>query len=251
LSPVILGIVVLLCLTGGVVAGVWLRGALKEHLDDDSRHLIEISLGIIGTMAGIVLGLLLASATSSWNTLENEVTATSANVLQLDRILSRYGPDAEPARATLRWDIAQAIRNVWPRDAQAIAPGDRPRRVSNVDLLGQVAALVPRTERQRTLKPEAVKATIALGQVRWLLVEQVGSSISTPLLVLLIFWFTAVFMGLGLLAPTNKVVLVTMALSVLAITSAVFIMIALYDPFRGVLQISSASLREALVMLGH
>jgi hypothetical protein len=247
-----IGLLTFVCLFAGVFVGISLRRALPERrLNEESRHVIEISLGIIGTMAGVVLGLLLASATGSRDNLENQVKATAAGVLQLDRILSRYGTGADPARATLRFDIAQAIRSAWPQDARATDPSDNPQRVSNVDLLGQIAALVPQTERQRTLKPAAVSAAIALGQVRWLIVEQVGSAVSTPLLVLLIFWFTATFTGLGLLAPLNRVVLFTMGLSVISISSAVFIMIALYEPFRGVLEISSAPLHEALKLLAH
>jgi hypothetical protein len=247
-----IGLLTFACLFAGIFVGISLRRALPERrLGEESRHVIEISLGIIGTMAGVVLGLLLASATGSRDNLENEVKATSANVLQLDRILSRYGAGADAARATLRYDIAEAIRGAWPQDARYTDPADNPPRVSDVDLLGQIASLVPQTERQRTLKPEAVKAAIALGQVRWLLVEQVGSSVSAPLLALLIFWFSATFIGLGLLAPMNRIVLFTMGLSVVSISSAVFIMIALYQPFRGVLEISSAPLHEALKLLGQ
>ena len=89
-----------------------------------------------------------------------------------------------------------------------------------------------------------------LAQTRWLMFEQTAASISVPLLVLLIFWFTITFIGFGLFSPWNTTVMIALALCALAVSGAVFIMIEMYSPFQGLMQISSEPLRDALAHLG-
>jgi hypothetical protein len=75
-------VVVFACLFGGALLGIALRGALpKHHLSDDSKHLLEVGIGIIGTIAGLVLGLLVGSASGSFNAQRNEVVDVSAKTL--------------------------------------------------------------------------------------------------------------------------------------------------------------------------
>jgi hypothetical protein len=49
-----------------------------------------------------------------------------------------------------------------------------------------VEGLSPQNEVQRSIKVQAQKMSIDLGETRWLLFEQAGSSIPMPFLVLLI-----------------------------------------------------------------
>ena len=101
------------------------------------------------------------------------------------------------------------------------------------------------------LKREAFSLVVSVAELRWLMFEQSASSISYPLLALLVFWFTITFTGFGIFAPSNVTVSVAFALCALAVAGAVFIALAMYSPFQGLLQISSAPLRDALAQLGH
>jgi hypothetical protein len=101
------------------------------------------------------------------------------------------------------------------------------------------------------LKNQIVSLTISIAGLRWLMYEQAGSSVSMPLLALLVFWFTVTFIGFGIFAPLNPTVTIGFGLCALAVSGAVFITLAMYSPFEGLLQISSAPLREALANLGH
>jgi hypothetical protein len=84
-----------------------------------------------------------------------------------------------------------------------------------------------------------------------LMYEQGDSSISTPFLVLLIFWFTITFIGFGLFSPANATVVVALALAAIAVSGAIFITLEMFSPFQGLVQISSAPLREALALMGR
>jgi hypothetical protein len=228
-----------------------LRNALPDHhLSSDSRHVLEIGLGIIGTMAGLVLGLLVASATGSYNAQRNELLDLSSKAVLLDRILAHYGPDASASRAALRVAAQQMLIRVWPQENSSRAQLD-PLAGRGEVVLDKIEDLAPASDRQRSLKPEAIGLAINLAEVRWLMFEQTGSSISPPLLVLLIFWFTITFIGFGLFSPSNTTVVVALGLCALAVSGAIFVTLEMYTPFQGLVQISSLPLREALAHLGR
>jgi hypothetical protein len=46
-------------------------------------------MGVVGTLTALVLGLLVATANTSFNATNQEVTLIAANVIQLDRLLRR------------------------------------------------------------------------------------------------------------------------------------------------------------------
>ena len=50
-------------------------------------------MGLVGTMAALVLSLLIASAKGFYDTQSSELTDMSAKVVLLDRILAHYGPE--------------------------------------------------------------------------------------------------------------------------------------------------------------
>lgn len=228
-----------------------LRAALPgHHLSDDSRHLIEICLGIVGTMAGLVLGLLVASATATYNAQRDELLDVSGKVVLLDRLLAHYGPEAEPARTTLRAVVGQAIVRIWP-ETTSIAPQMDPLKVHGELFLDQLESLEPSNDRQRSLKPAAIALAMSVAQTRWLMYAQTEQMISPLLVILLVFWFSITFVGFGVFSPPNATVLVALGLCALAVSGAIFLTLEMYTPFQGLVQLSSAPLRDALAHLGR
>jgi hypothetical protein len=243
--------VVFACLYGAAMLGMALRKRLPDHhVSDDSRKLLEVSLGIVGTMSGLVLGLLVAAATTAYNEQHNELLDGASRVVLLDRILAHYGPQTNPARLTLRSAVQRTLSDYWPQEATDVAQLD-PTKLHAEVILDQIEDLTPTSDVQRSLKSEAIGIAISISQLRWLMFEQTGSSISTPLLTLLVFWFSITFLGFGIFAPQNATVFVSLGLCALAVSGAVFLMFEMYQPFQGLLQLSSAPLREALAHLGR
>ena len=80
-----------------------LRTALPaRHLRDESREVVKLGIGLVGTMAALVLGLLGASAKSSYDAQSTEMTQMSANIIFLDRVLAHYGPETQEELELLR-----------------------------------------------------------------------------------------------------------------------------------------------------
>jgi hypothetical protein len=249
-STIAVGIIAFACLFGGASLGMILRKRLPDrHLNEDSRHLLGLALGVVGTMAGLVLGLLVASATNTYNTQRSELLDAASKVITLDHILAHYGSASTPARQVLREAVQTAVTRMWSHESGAHLP---PTALMGPEgVVDQVESLVPKNDEQRSLKSEAVGLTIDLAQTRWLMYEQSDSAVSMPLLVLLIFWFTITFIGFGLFAPTNTTVVVALGLCALAVSGAIFITLEMFSPFRGLVQLSSAPLREALALMGR
>ena len=82
-------------------------------------------------------------------------------------------------------------------------------------------------------------------------IEQEASSVSKPILVILVFWLTAIFISFGLFAPRNTTVMTSLFVAGLAVSGAIFLIMEMYEPFAGLIEISSAPLRATLTQLGQ
>lgn len=75
---------------GGAFIGAWLRRRLPEHhLGDATKDIVRLGTGLLGTLSALVLGLLIASANSSYDTQSTYVRRLTANLILLDEILAQ------------------------------------------------------------------------------------------------------------------------------------------------------------------
>jgi hypothetical protein len=252
MSPTVIGLSVFACVFGGALLGMALRRiAPDHHLDSKSQEVVKLGVGVIATMAALVLGLLIASAKTSFDNQNNALTEMSAKVILLDRILAHYGPrETKEIRDSLRAVVVRTIDQTWTADGSS-SPRTEMAVSGTEGLYEQVQALSPQNDAQRTLQSQALSLMVDIGHTRWLMAEQQKSSVPTAFLVVLVLWLAFMFGTFGLFAPYNATVLVTMLLCALSISAAIFLILELYSPFHGVIQLSSAPLRYALAHLGQ
>lgn len=249
MSPVVTSLIVFACVFGGALLGVALRAVLPpHHLSPESRNVLTMSMGVVGTMAAIVLGLLIASAQGSYELQRNEVTEISAKVVLLDHILAHYGPETKEARDLLRGAMVETLDRMWPK-RNSTSSTSEPKGGDAV--YEQILELSPKDDSQRALKVQALNTAFELGRTRWLLYEQGSNSVSMPLLVVVVFWLTVILISFGLFSPPNGTVVSTLFVTALSVSGAIFLILELYQPFQGLIQLSSAPLRSALVHLGQ
>jgi hypothetical protein len=250
MSSVAISLIVFVSVFGGALLGIFLRGVLPpHHLSAGSKDIVRLGMGLVGTMAALVLGLLVASAKSSFDSLSNELTQFSANVVFLDRVLAHYGPEAREARGQLRSAVARTAGLVWPKDRSA-RPGLEPV-TANESAFESIQQLSPKDNTQRTLQKQAVKITDQLLRTRWLMYEQDASPVPLPMMVVLILWLTIIFVSFGLFAPRNGTVIASLCVAALSVSCAILLILEMYQPFEGIIQISSAPLYTALAHLGR
>jgi hypothetical protein len=96
MKDIAIRLIVLACTFGSALLGMLLRGVLPQpHLSADSKDTVRLGMGMVGTMAALVLGLLVASAKNFYDTQSSDLTQLSANVVLLDRVLAHYGPETK------------------------------------------------------------------------------------------------------------------------------------------------------------
>jgi hypothetical protein len=249
MNPLEVSAIIFLLIFGGAMLGMWLRGVLpQDHFDADTKDLVKLGVGLIGTMAALLLGLLVASAKSSYDTRNNELQQMAANVILLDRVLAHYGPATSEVRSLVKIAIARMIDQVWSKDGKQ----DSVPWQGGANLVyDKIQELVPRSDGQRALQSQAESILVNFGQERLLLFAQSGSSISTPFLVVVVFWLTVLFISFGLFAPRNGTAIATLLVAAISVAGALFLILELDQPFSGLIQIPSAPLRNALMALGH
>jgi hypothetical protein len=249
-TPIELSIVIFGCVFGSALVGMWLATVIPErHLSAETRDLVKLGVGLIGTMAALVLGLLVTSTKSSYDTRCNELTQIAANTILLDRTLAHYGVESSQIRGMLKITVARTIDQIWPKDGTG--PGGFDASTDREVILDKIQELTPRTDTQRVLQAQAVSVAFNLGQMRWLLFEQNGSAITTPFLVVVVFWLSILFASLGLFAPRNTTAFITLLVSAMAVAGAMFLVLELDGPFTGMIKLSDAPLRNVLAVLGR
>lgn len=251
MSALAIGGIVFAVVFGAALLGAYARVRLpSHHLSPDSKSIVNLGMGLIGTMAALVLSLLISSAKSSYDTRAAELTQMSADVVLLDRVLAHYGPETKQAREVLRRAVAQMLERIWPDDhAQpvVIAPSGE-----SEDLYDRIQALSPHDERQRSLQTQALAIGLNLGHTRWMLVAQSHSSIPLPFLVVLVLWLAVILASFGLFAPPNNATVITALLvCALAFSSAILLILELDEPYRGFIRLADTPLRNALAQLGR
>lgn len=255
LAPLI-SLIAFAAIMAGVFIGASLRRVLpKTHLGEDSKDMAKIGAGFIATLVALVLGLLIASSKSSFDTKVDEVERSSAKIILLDRQLRQYGDQTRAVRELLREVLVSRHRITWVESEAQAAGRARaprmPRQLGIEQLRGEIVALVASSEEQRALRTSALAAVDDLMQVQWLLIEQSTAAISTPMLVVMIIWLVVVAGCLAVYAPRNGTVLGVAVLCALSASGAVFLIVEMYEPFGGFISISDAPIRIAISYLSQ
>ena len=241
--------VVFACVFGGAMLGMYMPNVLPEaHLSDRSKDVVKLGMGLVATLSALVLGLLISSAKNSFDAQSTELTQSSAQVVLLDRVLAHYGPETEKARDALRTSVVSAIDRMWTKTRRT--KFEPPARGNEV-LLDLLQNLAPRDDNQRALKAQALTIAFAVGETRWLQYAQMNNSIPSPILIILVGWLMALFFSFGLFAPRNGTVIASLFVAALSVSAAVFLIVELYSPYGGLIEVSSAPLRAALSQLGN
>jgi hypothetical protein len=252
-NPTAIGIVVLACTLGGALAGIKFRTILPEHhLSDAARDTVKAGVGLVAMMTALVLGLVTASAKSSFDAVNTAVQQTAAEVLSLDRALARYGPETAAIREALKLAVAHRIDMIWPRDRSRRAQLDPSEAARGLELLvARIRGLAPQTDEQRWLQARALDLGESLLQARWLHFAGLGSSVLVPFLAILLFWLTITFASFGLLAPRNATVVSVLFVCALSVAGAVFLVSEMDGPFEGLITVSADPLKYALAHLNQ
>lgn len=254
MSPPALSLIAFACVLGGTALGMALRSLLPEHhLSDDSRDAVKLGIGMVATLAALVLGLLLASAKGNYDTMSNELKQVSAKIVLLDRVMAQYGPETAETRDLLKKAVTATLQRIWPEKENRAALASLPKPLNYLEMVqDKLRHLSPRNDAQRQLQSRAIQVAGDVADTRWLLYTQVGqSSIQTPFFVLLVFWLVIIFGSFGLFSPRNATVAIVLLVCIISATGSLYLILELDQPYHGLIKISGGPLHTALMYIGQ
>jgi hypothetical protein len=246
MSALTLSSIIFVLTLGGIFLGTLLRRTLPEHhLNEQARDVVRLGVGLIATIAALVLGLLIAAAKGSFDTQTSQVRQITANLILLDNILAQYGPEARSIREQIRSSVDPFADELW-REKETGSAGPIETNAAAERVYLKIHRLSPLDDFQRSLKMRAVQISNDLAQVRFLLFVESENLIAKPFLAVLAFWLMIIFASFSLFSPPNATVLACLLLFALSAACAIFLILELSRPFTGLMSISSAPMRNAL-----
>jgi hypothetical protein len=251
MSATTTSLIICALLVGGVLVGALLRRVLPEHhLDTHAKDVVRLGCALIATISGLVLGLLINSAKTNFDTQRDEIRQLTANIVLIDHLLHQFGEEARPARGMLRDVTAAMIDGIWNEGTLKPA-NNAPFTPTAVGLSADraIRSLSPTTEAQRVYQSQAVQTINSVLQTRLILHEQSGGRMPTPFLAVLVFWLFILFVSFSLFSPLSPTAMAALVVIALSASGAIFLILEMYQPFSGIMQIDSEPMRQALAPL--
>jgi hypothetical protein len=247
MSAIALSCVAFLCISGSALLALFLPG---HRLNADAKDVVKLGTGLIGTIAALVLGLLIASAKNSYDTQSTQIKQMTANIVLLDDLLAQYGRETGDLRNLIRRSVVNLADRIWrenPSEAAATTPFQA--SAAGEAFFGKLQQLSPQNDSQHSLQARAIQVSTDIAQTRLLMFAETDNSLPMPFLVVLIFWLGMIFASFGLFSQPGRTVAGLLVAFAFSAAAAIYLVLELGQPFAGLMQISSAPLRNALVAI--
>jgi hypothetical protein len=134
---------------------------------------------------------------------------------------------------------------VWPTDKSReseLAPNAR----AGDAVYKAIQELSPDNSTQADLKIEAARLVVDLWARRAQLEAEATVTVSKPLFIVVVCWLLCILFGFSVIAPKSPIATVALLASAAAVTSAVFLLLELNQPFDGLIVITEESLPAVL-----
>jgi hypothetical protein len=232
----------------GAAFGRVLRVRLPvTYLTPGTKEVVRLGAGLLATLSAVVISLMIASAKNSYDTQDAHFRQLAAHLVQTDQLLARYGPDAIGIRTLMREAVPAALDRIWREKAAGASQSTAFSSGSVAEQIeAAIEALSPATDEQRAIKPRLMQSSGDISGARLQMFADVDKPVMTPFLLILVFWLTVIFTSFSLFVEPGAVVATVLVIFALSVSSALFLLADLSQPFAGLMQISSQHLREAL-----
>ena len=243
-------IAVALATFGASVIGMLLQWLVPAKILTESKGTVGAMVGLVTLLLALVLGLLVYTAFSVYSTQQAEAQSLGPVVVELDLALDQYGPEAAIGRDGLRAALERSRARFFgdaTRGPQAYTFEET--RTTLHGLNSYFDSLRPSTETQRQLLTSARDLAKTFAETQMLMARQLANPFPPYVLVVVVCWASALFLGNGLVAASNAVTVVAHLAGATAISSAIFLILELSQPYTGVVRLSPAGVDRLLQVL--
>jgi hypothetical protein len=164
-----------------------------------------------------------------------------------DQLLAQYGSEAAGIRELMRQIVPAAMDRIWREKATASSQNTAFTENSVAEQFSHaIATLAPVNDTQRALKSRIEAASADVARTRLLVFADGDNPILTPFLLILIVWLTVIFTSFSLFVEPHVVVAAALLVFALSVSSALFLIADLNQPFAGLMQVSREPIMHAL-----
>jgi uncharacterized membrane protein YjjB (DUF3815 family) len=243
-----IGLIAFCCIFGAGLIGLVLRNWLPEgHQTEATQKIVQTTMNVVAILAALVLGLLIVSTKTNFDTRSQEIETFSANLTLLDRELAYFGPASKDIRPLLRAFATQKITQTWRTDRGLTPVMDQIQTARMLDdIENRLRVLTPADEVQRAARTSALHLSGELKRTSRLLSVQQGSQTPRPFLVAVIFWVSMLFLSFTIFAPPNGTVIAAIFIGALSVAIAVNLIFDMDQPFSGFVRISPMPMQQAV-----
>jgi len=237
---------------GASLLGMALQWVVPAQVLTESKGAVGAMVGLITLLLALVLGLLVFTAFSVYTTQQAEAQSLGPVIIELDVMLEQYGPEVVRGRVGLREALGRSRKRFFgdaKRGPQAHTFEET--RATMTWMNTYFDSLQPSTERQRQLLTSAKDLAKKFAETQMLMARQLANPFPPYVLVVVVCWASALFLGNGLVAALNAVTVIAHLAGAIAIGSAIFLILELSSPYTGVLRLSPAGLDRLLEVLGE
>ena len=237
---------------GASVAGMLLQWVVPAQYLTEAKGTVGAMVGLVTLLLALVLGLLIFTAFSVFTTQQAEAQSLGPVVIELDLALEQYGPGATLGRAGLRAALERSRARFFgdaKHGPQAYTFEET--RATLHGLNSYFDSLEPSTEAQRQFLTSARDLAKKFAETQMLMARQLANPFPPYVLVVVVCWASALFLGNGLVATPNAVTVCAHLAGAIAIGSAVFLILELSQPYLGVVRLSSAGVDRLLQVLAE
>jgi hypothetical protein len=235
-----------IAIAAGIATGMLLHWRLDEKHVAAAKETIRLGASFLATLSAVLISLMIASAKSSYDTQDSHFRQLATYLVEADRLLSQYGPESKEMRLLMRQAVPAAIDRIWREKRAALQDSAFTSASLAEQLNGAIAALTPANDAQRALKVRIELAGAEIARTRLLMFSDGEPAILMPFLLILVFWLAVVFASYSLFVEQGRIVIVALLVFALSISSALFLVADLSQPFVGLMQLPKEQLGQTL-----
>jgi hypothetical protein len=223
-----------------------------HHLNEETRTHYAATISIVATLAALVLGFATSNANTIRLTMLQGLTTLSSSIIRTGGMLAEYGPEAGPAHATLGRYATQKLQDLYPQISGQKPDQSNPAADKLLDELQiQIVTLHPTDDLQRFRQSQALEASNQIVSQQASIAEQRHARAPYQAVNAITLWLAIIFFSFGLFTPIHPTAFVAIALSGIAVSIAVLIILEARLPFDGIAPIPADSLREAATLVNR
>lgn len=225
------------------------RHIAADRLDASAKEVIRLGAGFLATLSAVLISLMIASAKDSYDSQNAHFRTLAAYLVETDQLLVQYGPEATEVRILMRQALPAAVDRIWREKRSGVQDSAFTAASLAEQVSGAIEAFSPNNDAQRALKRRLERASSSIADTRLLMFADGETAIQPPFLLILMFWLAVVFASYSLFVEPSRVVVAALLIFALSISSALFLVADLSQPFVGLMQIPKEQLQHALAPL--